>query len=102
MKELILAIVLAPAMVLAQEKGSPADNLPAHITRLTYFGERADFSHDGKRILFLEKTFGQVFEIEIATKIIYPVTHHYQNGGYTRAMYLANGDILLSGPKGYR
>ena len=99
MKRFLLAIALVPSLALAQEKESPADNLPAHITRLTYFGERADFSHDGKRILFLEKTFGQVFEIEIATKIIYPVTHHYQNGGYTRAMYLANGDILLSGPK---
>jgi len=99
MKTIPLAIVLFGSITLAQDKGSPADHLPAHITRLTMFGERADFSHDGKRILFLEKTFGQVFEIEIATKTLHPVTHHYQNGGYTRAMYLANGDILLSGPK---
>ena len=28
---------------------SPDQELPPHITRLTFFGERADFSHDGKR-----------------------------------------------------
>src|SRR3954447_10926041 len=78
---------------------TPADSLPPYITRLTYFGERADFSIDGKKILFLEKTYGDVYEVEIATRIIRPVTHHYPHNGYTRALYLANGDILLSGCK---
>lgn len=78
---------------------SPADHLPDPIARLTYFGERADWSHDGKRILFLEKTYGDVFETEVATRIIRPVTHHYPHEGYVRALYLANGDILLSGAK---
>jgi hypothetical protein len=32
---------------------SPADHLPPHINRVTWFGERADWSHDGKRLLFL-------------------------------------------------
>jgi hypothetical protein len=54
---------------------------------------------DGKRILFLEKTFGDAFEVEIATKIIRPITFHYFNEGYTRALYLSNGDILLSGAR---
>jgi hypothetical protein len=78
---------------------SPADELPPWITRLTWFGERADWSPDGKRVLFLEKSFGQAFEAELATKIIRPVTLHYHHCGYTRALYLANGDILLSGPE---
>lgn len=82
-----------------QKEKSPLDELPAHIRQITYFGERADFSHDGKRILFLEKTFGDVYEVEIETKIIHPVTHHYYHEGYTRALYLANGDILLSGAR---
>jgi Tol biopolymer transport system component len=76
---------------------SPAEELPAHITRLTYFGQRADWSHDGKRILFIEKTFGDVYEIDLATGVIRPMTHHYFHEGYTRALYLSNGDILLSG-----
>ena len=78
---------------------SPADELPPWITRLTWFGERADWSPDGKRVLFLEKSFGQAFEAELATKIIRPVTLQYPHCGYTRALYLANGDILLSGPE---
>lgn len=80
---------------------SPAAHLPAHIQRLTYFGQRADFSHDGKRILFLEKTFGDAFEIEIATKTIRHVTGHYYHEGYTRTLYLANGDIILSGSRNF-
>src|SRR5258705_5991826 len=82
-----------------QEGQNPADHLPPHIKRVTWFGERADFSHDGKRILFVEKTFGDVYEVELATGIIRALTHHYPHYGYTRALYLANGDILLSGPE---
>jgi hypothetical protein len=78
---------------------SPADDVTPHMRRLTWFGERADWSHDGKRILFVEKTFGDVFEVEVATGIIQPLTHHFPHHGYTRALYLANGDILLSGPE---
>jgi len=32
--------------------GSPADHLPAHILQATWFGERADRSHDGRKIPF--------------------------------------------------
>ena len=78
---------------------SPLDELPGHIRQVTHFGQRADFSHDGKRILFLEKTFGDVYEVELDTKIIRPMTHRYYHEGYTRALYLANGDILLSGAR---
>jgi Tol biopolymer transport system component len=76
---------------------SPADELPPGMSRITWFGERADWSHDGKRILFVGKTYGDVYEVEVATRIIRPVTHHFYHGGFTRALYLSNGDILLSG-----
>jgi len=76
---------------------SPADTLPPHITRLTHFGERADWSHDGRRILFLAKTFGDVYELELETGIVRPLTHHFYHEGFVRALYLSNGDILLSG-----
>src|SRR6266566_363887 len=82
-----------------KEGESPADHLPPWISRATWFGERADWSHDGKRILFVEKTFGDVYEVEPATGIIRARTHHYPHYGYTRALYLANGDVLLSGPE---
>src|SRR5437016_666268 len=80
---------------------NPADHLPAHIRRVSWFGERADWSHDGKRILFLSKTFGDVMELELASKIVRNLTAHYPHFGYTRALYLANGDILLSGPEAF-
>src|SRR5437660_9731759 len=101
----LLGLLLTPLTVTSagqatpHEGQNPAEHLPPHIKRLTWFGERADFSHDGKRILFVEKTFGDVYEIELATGIIRAMTHHYPHYGYTRALYLANGDILLSGPE---
>ncbi|MBM3852106.1 MAG: hypothetical protein FJ399_03015 [Verrucomicrobia bacterium] len=78
---------------------SPADRLPPHIRQVTGFGERADWSHDGKKILFLSKTFGDALEYDLATQTMRNRTAHYPHHGYTRALYLANGDILLSGPE---
>src|SRR5919197_6414784 len=79
-----------------QEIGAWTDeNFPSYIRRLTHFGERADWSHDGQRVLFVEKTFGDVFEIDLTTGIIRPMTHHYFHEGYLRALYLSNRDILL-------
>jgi Tol biopolymer transport system component len=99
----VMTSLLSATLISAQEKPtagkSPADDLPDYITRLTHFGERADWSHDGKKILFLEKTFGDAYEVEIATRIIRPATSHYYHEGYVRALYLANGDILLSGAR---
>ncbi|MCX6866696.1 MAG: hypothetical protein NTV46_10855 [Verrucomicrobia bacterium] len=79
--------------------GSPADHLPPHIRQVTWFGERADWSHDGSRILFLSKTFGDAMELDLARMTIRNRTAHYAHHGYTRALYLTNGDILLSGPE---
>ncbi len=76
-----------------------ARELPGHISQLTNFGQRADWSHDGKRILFIEKTYGDVFEVNVASAAVRPITHHYYHEGYTRALYLSNGDILLSGSR---
>jgi hypothetical protein len=98
---LVAARLTATDPASPKEGENPADHLPPHITRLTSFGERADWSHDGKRILFLSKTFGDAMEIDLATKTICNLTAHYPHHGYTRALYLANGDILLSGPAAF-
>lgn len=73
--------------------------MPAFITAVTTFGDRPDWSPDGKRIVFLEKTYGDVFEVDLATREVCPLTHHYHHEGYTRALCLANGDILLCGAR---
>lgn len=78
---------------------SPADHLPKNITRLTHFGERADWSADGKKILFLSKTFGDALELDLATHAIRNLTAFFPHHGFTRALYLSNGDILLVGPE---
>jgi len=81
------------------DTSSPLTNLPDHIRQVTHFGQRADWSHDGKKILFLEKTFGDVYEVDLETGHIRGMSHHFFNEGFTRALYLANGDIILSGAK---
>ena len=104
----LLAVIFTNTSSLAQRlrepyRGdvSPLDKLPPYIKQITHFGQRPDFSHDGRKILFIEKTFGDVYEVELKTGIIRPMTHHYFHEGYTRAMYLLNGDILLSGARNF-
>jgi len=80
---------------------SPAAHLPSHIRQLTHFGERADWSHDGRKILFLSKSYGDAMEIDLATSAIRNLTAGFAHYGYLRALYLANGDVLLSGPVSY-
>jgi len=100
-----ISLVLSAVMRLAAAEPTtgqnPADHLPAHIKQVTGFGERADWSHDGKRLLFLSKTFGDAMELDLGTMRIRNRTAHYPHHGYTRALYLSNGDILLSGPEQY-
>lgn len=72
---------------------------PSYIKQLNYFGERPDWSPDGKKILFVSRSFGDVYEIDVKTGKIFPLTHHYYHGGYLRALYLSNGDVLLLGPE---
>jgi hypothetical protein len=81
-----------------QRDGNPAEFLPANIRQVTYFGERPDWRQDGQRILFLSKVFGDVYELDLASGMIRPCTDHFKHHGFTRALYLSNGDILLSGP----
>jgi hypothetical protein len=100
-RALMLAFLIATPGLRAQENSAPDQKLPAHILQLTTFGERADFSHDGAKILFLSKTFGDAMELDRASGRIRNLTAHYPNAGYTRALYLANGDILLSGPEAF-
>jgi hypothetical protein len=79
--------------------GSPADALPPQISRLLDAGMRPDWSADGKRLLYLDALVGDVFEIDVASRAVRPITKHFAHQGFTRARYLANGDILLCGPR---
>jgi len=64
---ILLGVLGATSSTTAESAGSatggdPAEHLPPYIKRVTWFGERADWSHDGKRILLLSKTFGDAME----------------------------------------
>lgn len=101
---LLVMVLTSGSLTLAAESKegqNPAEHLPPHIQQVTWFGERADWSQDGKRILFLSKTFGDAMEVDLNTKRVRNLTQHYPHYGYTRALYLANGDILLSGPEAF-
>lgn len=93
-----LVTVCALAALRAAED-DPRERLPPHITRLTWFGERADWRHDGKRFVFLNRAYGDVYEYDFATRRITPSTDHFTHFGFVRVLYLSNGDLLLSGPK---
>jgi hypothetical protein len=83
----------------ASRRGSPADALPPHVSKLLDAGLRPDFSGDGARLLFLDELVGNVFELELASRRVRPLTRHFEHHGFTRARYLASGDILLCGPQ---
>ena len=97
---LLFALSAASVAPAAQgtKSGSPEDNLPANITRLTGFGERASWAPDGRRIAFMSKSFGDAFVVDVATGTIRLLTH-YPNAGYLRVQYLPNGDFFLIGAR---
>lgn len=106
MKTLIVSLAVlagltaqsAYAQRLEARRGNPADNLPTGTTQLTWFGERPQFSPDGKRIAFMEKSFGDAFEIDLRTRRIRLLTH-FPHPGFMRVHYLPNGDYLLVGAR---
>jgi Tol biopolymer transport system component len=97
-----VGVLAACAIVLASgqgtKQGSPEDQPPPNIKRLTHFGERASWSPDGKRIAFMEKSFGDAYEVEAATGVIRLLTH-YPHAGFLRVQFLPNGDYFLIGAR---
>jgi Tol biopolymer transport system component len=81
----------------------PSDKLPAHITPLTNFGQRSEWSLDGKEIFFVDRAGGDVWVVDVATKKTRQITKpedRPEGHGYYRVLVLANGDLLLGiGPK---
>ncbi len=95
----LVAVVALAAVPIAQDtQGNPEDHLPASITRLTAFGERASWSPDGHRIAFMAKSFGDAFVVDVRTKMIRLLTH-YPNPGFLRVQYLPSGDFFLIGAR---
>jgi Tol biopolymer transport system component len=98
---LIAQLLCFSSLCAAQGKkeGSPEKNLPANITQLTGFGERAAWSPDGKRIAFMAKSFKDAFEIDLNTRLTRLLTGHFTHEGFLRIQYLPNGDFFLIGAR---
>ena len=94
----VVLLAIGAAARQGTKQGSPEEHLPPNITRLTHFGERASWSPDGKRIAFMEKSFGDVYEVDVDTKAIRLLTH-YPHAGFLRAQFLPNGDYFLIGAR---
>jgi hypothetical protein len=80
--------------------GSPADELPAWISPLLESGLRPEWSADGSHLLYLDALVGDVYELTLASGKSRGLTAHFEHSGFTRARYLASGDLLLCGPSG--
>ncbi len=97
-----LAVAIAAALAWGgaqgTRSGSPEENLPKNITRLSHFGERASWSPDGTRIAFMEKSFGDAYEVDVKTGVIRLLTH-YAHPGFLRVQFLSNGDYFLIGAR---
>jgi hypothetical protein len=79
------------------------DNPPPFHEKLLDYGERPYWSPDGKRIAFIENNYGDICEMDFATRKVRNLTkglgeHH----SFLRVLYLASGDYLLIGPKVFK
>ncbi len=76
----------------------PQDKLPSYITSLTDFGQRAEWSNNGKQVYFVDKAGGEVWVVNIKTRKVRQITKAEDRPlghGYYRVNCLANGDLLL-------
>jgi hypothetical protein len=76
------------------------DDLPDWINPLLASGLRPDWSPDGTHLVYLDALVGDVYELELETGESRSLTAHFEHPGFTRARYLASGDLLLCGPGG--
>jgi hypothetical protein len=83
---------------IGSRSGSPLDDLPPWITPLLAPGLRPDWSADGSHLLYLDALVGNVHELDLASGESRSLTGHFEHSGFTRARYLASGDVLLCGP----
>jgi hypothetical protein len=71
------------------------------IKQLTDFGERPVWSPDASKIAFMDKEFGDAYELDLASGEIECITCEFEHEGFLRVHYMKDGDYLLLGPEKY-
>lgn len=66
---------------------------------LSEFGERPAFSPDGSRIAFIGKSYGDAYEIELASRRTRNLTSGFPHQGIVRIQYLSDGNYLVTAPR---
>src|ERR1041385_4956536 len=94
-----LALAAALPLVAQRKQDSPLDHLPRNIEALTHFGERADLSPDNQRVVFMAKSFGDAFVIDLKTRIIRCLTCGIPGAAFLRIMHLPDSNYILIGPE---
>jgi len=102
MKRLFLSFLLLGALWPPKSSGQIIEqikkDMPPYLSVLLEWGQRPEWSRDGKYIYFVPRDYSDVFRIDVMTKKIEPVTTHYFHESYNRVFCLHNGDLLLEGP----
>ncbi len=83
----------------------PEANLPANIEALTSFGQRAEWSLDGRYVYFVDKAGGEIYRVNVKNKKVQQIsdaTMRPEGHGYYRILCLANGEFLLTCGPGRR
>ncbi|KUO58099.1 MAG: hypothetical protein APF84_16835 [Gracilibacter sp. BRH_c7a] len=79
------------------------DDPPEFHYGLLDYGERPYWTPDGKKLAFIENSFGDVCEIDLETKVVRNLTKDkglYHS--FLRVLVLPNGDYLLIGPRDFK
>ena len=78
--------------------GSPEENLPCEHQAVDAFRRTRVVVAGRERIAFMEKSFGDAYEVDVATGVIRLLTH-YAHPGFLRVQFLPNGDYFLIGAR---
>lgn len=94
----VMAVFLLASMASSPifARSFPDSLLPPCIKAVLDSGDRPDWSHDGKKILFLNRAGGSICEIELSTKIVRSIFKAPSGLGCWRALYLSNEDFFIT------
>jgi len=105
---LILSSILVLLQACEQKQVTgcfPAELLPDHITPLSSFGQRSEWSPDGEKVYFVDSAGSNAWMVDISTKKPIQITQpsfRPEGHGYYRVLCLSNGDLLLTCGPGRR